>query len=69
MFRVLGVYNFAYCEKKSSSDHEKLLKFVAEGQEFAKMIDYLQILKINKHPKKTFYDLIDLIRSKQDIDV
>ena len=28
-----------YCEKKNSSDREKLLKFNAEGQEFRKIFE------------------------------
>ena len=35
-----------YCEKNCSSDREKLLKFEAEGQEFAKFLG--QILISNK---------------------
>ena len=31
-----------YCEKKCSSDQEKLLKFEAEGQEFAKFLRLLE---------------------------
>ena len=29
-----------YCEKNYSGDREKLLKFEAEGQEFAKKLDH-----------------------------
>ena len=32
----------AYCEKKCSSDREKLLKFEAEGQDFAKFLRPLE---------------------------
>ena len=40
MFSKKKVFCFqAYCEKKNcSSDREKLLKFVAEGREFAKIL-------------------------------
>ena len=31
-----------YCEKKFSSDQEKLLKFEAEGREFAKFLRSLE---------------------------
>ena len=31
-----------YCEKKKSSDQEKLLKFEAEGREFAKILRSLE---------------------------
>ena len=31
-----------YCEKKKSSDREKLLKFEAEGREFAKNLRSLE---------------------------
>ena len=31
-----------YCEKKLSSDREKLLKFKAEGREFAKILRSLE---------------------------
>ena len=31
-----------YCEKKYSSDREKLFKFQAEGQEFAKFLKSLE---------------------------
>ena len=31
-----------YCEKKCSSDQEKLLKFKAEGREFAKFLRSLE---------------------------
>ena len=31
-----------YCEKKFSSDQEKLLKFEAEGREFAKILRSLE---------------------------
>ena len=31
-----------YCEKKNSSDREKLLKFMAEGREFAKFLRSLE---------------------------
>ena len=31
-----------YCEKKCSSDREKLLKFEAEGREFAKLLRSLE---------------------------
>ena len=31
-----------YCEKKCSSDGEKLLKFEAEGREFAKVLRSLE---------------------------
>ena len=31
-----------YCEKKISSDREKLLKFEAEGREFAKILRSLE---------------------------
>ena len=31
-----------YCEKNSSSDREKLLKFEAEGQEFTKILRSLE---------------------------
>ena len=33
-----------YCEKKNSSDGEKLLKFEAEGQEFSKFLRSLEQL-------------------------
>ena len=35
-----------YCEKNYSSDREKLLKFEAEGQEFAKSLEqFMQTVK------------------------
>ena len=38
-----------YCEKKKSSDREKLLKFETEGREFAKILrsleQFIQIVK------------------------
>ena len=41
-----------YCEKKiCSSDQEKLLKFVAEGQEFAKVLGSLE--QFIKNSEKT----------------
>ena len=42
-----------YCEKKSSSDREKLLKFEAEGQEFAKILRSLkQFIQISERSEQ-----------------
>ena len=42
-----------YCEKKNSSDREKLLKFEVEGQEFAKfwrsLEQFIQTVKVQKN--------------------
>ena len=37
----------AHCEKKCSSDQEKLLKFVAEGREFQKKIEITRTIYSN----------------------
>ena len=44
-----------YCEKKCSSDWEKLLKFKAEGWEFAKILNSLeQFIQTVKGQNKMF---------------
>ena len=41
-----------YCEKKKSSGREKILKFEAEGREFAKILrsleQFIQTVKCNR---------------------
>ena len=44
-----------YCEKKSSSDQEKNLKFKAEGREFAKNLRSLEQFLVTEHTGSSMY--------------
>ena len=43
-----------YCEKKNSSDREKLLKFEAEGQEFANKFEITRTIYSNNERSEQF---------------
>ena len=43
-----------YCEKKCSSDGEKLFKFEAEGREFAKIFEITRTIYSNSERSEQF---------------
>jgi folylpolyglutamate synthase/dihydropteroate synthase len=51
---ILTKIVLTYCEKKNSSDREKLLKFEAEGREFSKHFEITTTIYSNSDRSEKF---------------